>query len=165
MTQVTATKGGEDAPNSIGAGDGGSCGTVTIGGTEYWNGSAYQNGGATYLTTSPLVYPTPITWTSSDLNDVHLGDFETNKTIKYIKATISSGGKWNEDSIEGTVTFSSSKYTTFKSIEITCSELEGDVPSDWSYGGDKLTWTGSSSSVSMATQWIGGISQIVFTVQ
>jgi hypothetical protein len=29
VTQVTATK-GEDAPNSIGAGDGGTCGTVTI---------------------------------------------------------------------------------------------------------------------------------------
>ena len=30
VTSVTATKGGEYAPNSIGAGDGGSCGTVTI---------------------------------------------------------------------------------------------------------------------------------------
>ena len=30
VTKVTATKGGEYAPNSIGAGNGGSCGTVTI---------------------------------------------------------------------------------------------------------------------------------------
>ena len=59
VTRVTATKGGSSVTNSIGAGDYGTCGTVTIGGTVYWNGSAYQNDGATYLTTSPLVYPTP----------------------------------------------------------------------------------------------------------
>ena len=43
VTKVTATK-GESAPNSIGAGNGGYCGTVTIGGTE----------GA--ITTSPYPY-------------------------------------------------------------------------------------------------------------
>jgi len=53
---VSATA-GTDAPNSIGKGSGSSCGTVTIGGTEYYDGSAYQNDGATYLATSPLVYP------------------------------------------------------------------------------------------------------------
>ena len=62
VTKVTATK-GNDAPNSIGAGYDAydaSCGTVTIGGTVYWDGSAYQNGGDTYLPTSPLVYsPAP----------------------------------------------------------------------------------------------------------
>ena len=58
VTSVTATK-GSSSPNSIGPGLDGTCGTVTIGGTVYWNGSAYQNDGATYLTTSPLVYPTP----------------------------------------------------------------------------------------------------------
>ena len=60
VTSVTATK-GLGAPNSIGAGESGTCGTVTIGGTEYYNGSAYQNDGATYLATSPLVYPAPAT--------------------------------------------------------------------------------------------------------
>ncbi|MDY6437477.1 MAG: hypothetical protein SPK72_07900, partial [Bacteroidales bacterium] len=58
VTSVTATK-GEFATNSIGAGNNGTCGTVTIGGTIYWDGSAYQNGGDTYLPTSPLVYPAP----------------------------------------------------------------------------------------------------------
>ena len=56
VTSVTATK-GDGAPNSIGAGNGASCGTVTIGTTVYWDGSDYQNGGETYLPTSPLVYP------------------------------------------------------------------------------------------------------------
>lgn len=59
VTSVTATK-GDDAPNSIGAGVGASCSTVTIGGTVYWDGSDYLNGGDTYLPTSPLVYsPAP----------------------------------------------------------------------------------------------------------
>ncbi len=58
VTSVTATK-GSGATNSIGAGNNSSCGTVTIGGTEYWDGSAYKNGGDTYLTTSPLVYTAP----------------------------------------------------------------------------------------------------------
>ena len=36
------------------------CANTTIGGTEYWDGSAYQNGGDTYLPTSPLTYtPAP----------------------------------------------------------------------------------------------------------
>ena len=59
VTMVTATK-GSNAPNSIGNGKaeyGGTqtCGTITIGGTIYWDGSAYQNGGDTYLATSPLI--------------------------------------------------------------------------------------------------------------
>ena len=58
VTSVWASK-GTDATNSIGTGYGESCGTVTIGGTVYWNGSSYQNGGDTYLPTSPLVYPAP----------------------------------------------------------------------------------------------------------
>ena len=63
VTSVTATKGGGTRPatNSIGKNESsynfGTCGTVTIGGTVYWNDSAYQNGGDTYLTQSPLVYP------------------------------------------------------------------------------------------------------------
>ncbi len=63
VTRVTATKGGGNYPatNSIGktvsTHNRNTCGTVTIGGTVYWDGSTYQNGGGTYLTTSPLVYP------------------------------------------------------------------------------------------------------------
>ena len=61
VTKVTATK-GTDAHNSIGFGYPGGCGTVIIGGTEYWGydeekaRNEYKNGGDTYLTTSPLVY-------------------------------------------------------------------------------------------------------------
>ena len=57
VTKVTATK-GDYAPHSIGKGygDKASCGTVTIGGTKYWENNAAVNGGDTYLATSPLIY-------------------------------------------------------------------------------------------------------------
>lgn len=56
VTKVTATKGG-NAPHSIGKGYGdATCGTVTIGGTKYWENNAAVNGGDTYLATSPLIY-------------------------------------------------------------------------------------------------------------
>jgi len=54
VTQVTATK-GEDAPNSIGAGDGGTCGTVTIGCTL--DGDGNPVGGQTGpISQSPYTY-------------------------------------------------------------------------------------------------------------
>ena len=61
VTSVTARKGSGKgdyiAFHSIGYGGRFStCGTVTIGGTVYWDGSSYQNGGATYLTQSTLTY-------------------------------------------------------------------------------------------------------------
>ena len=60
VTRVTATK-GMDAPCSIGKGADAiethsTCGTVTIGGTEYWKDDAYVGTGSTYLTQSPLDY-------------------------------------------------------------------------------------------------------------
>jgi len=56
VTRVTATK-GTNAAHSVGIGyNGSTCGTVTIGGTEYWKNDAYVGTGSTYLTQSPLVY-------------------------------------------------------------------------------------------------------------
>ena len=62
VTSVTATKGGDSTTaTSIGKNGWSSttCGTVTIGGIVYWDGSAYQNGGddaTTGLKHSPYVY-------------------------------------------------------------------------------------------------------------
>lgn len=58
VERVQATK-GNNAPNAIGPGKDGKCGIVTIGGTIYWDGGAYQNNGGRYLGSSPLVYPAP----------------------------------------------------------------------------------------------------------
>lgn len=55
VTRVTATK-GSSATNSIGAGKNGTCGTVNIGGTVYYQDNAYVSDGATYLTSNPLVF-------------------------------------------------------------------------------------------------------------
>ena len=55
VTRVSAMK-DDHSPYSIGAGNGGSCGTVAIGGTVYWQDNAAVNGGDTYLATNPLEY-------------------------------------------------------------------------------------------------------------
>ena len=58
VTKFTASK-GSGATDSVGRGDDvfGTCGAVTIGGTVYWDGSAYQNEGATVLTQNTYTYP------------------------------------------------------------------------------------------------------------
>ena len=57
VTCVTATK-GDDATYSIGYGELGKCGKITIGGIEYYGGGGegFQNGGEEYLSQSPLVF-------------------------------------------------------------------------------------------------------------
>ena len=87
VTQVTATKGGY-AKHSIGAGadDGGSkssCGKVTIGGTEYWDGTAYKNGGDTYLTTATLTYPVTYPVALSAVTSDYVGSVVTTDGYVY----------------------------------------------------------------------------------
>ncbi|MBO7123118.1 MAG: hypothetical protein J6V90_07555 [Treponema sp.] len=75
VTKFKATK-GNNATDSVGHGkNGGTCGAVTIGGTVYWDGSAYQNEGATVLGQSPYTYqpspaPGPTPGTTLDLSTV-----------------------------------------------------------------------------------------------
>ncbi len=66
--KVKAMK-GSDAPYSIGAGDESTCGTVTIGGTVYYDGSDYQNDGATYLAQDEIEYPTPVAFAANEYNE------------------------------------------------------------------------------------------------
>ena len=62
VTRVTATRYDfDDCPYSIGLGSGlysatYTCGTITIGGTVYYDGKSFKNEGDTYLATSPLIY-------------------------------------------------------------------------------------------------------------
>ena len=59
VTSVTAFR-EESTSFTIGKSkDNYTCGTVKIGGTTYYNGSSFKNGGDTYLATSPFIYPTP----------------------------------------------------------------------------------------------------------
>ena len=88
VTRVTATKGetitsiefeGTTIPldlnkNCIGKGDFGTCGTVTIGGTMYYDGTNYVNGGETYITRSPLIYLTGHALASAVVGDIICSD-------------------------------------------------------------------------------------------
>lgn len=55
VTKVTVT-GDSNALCSIGGESNSWCGRVTIGGTVYWDGRGYQNGGETFLAANPFVY-------------------------------------------------------------------------------------------------------------
>ena len=55
VTRVFAMK-DDHSPYSIGAGNGGSCVTVAIGGMVYWQDNAAVNDGDDYLATNPLEY-------------------------------------------------------------------------------------------------------------
>jgi len=91
VTSVTTTK-GNDAPYSIGAGgEGGTCGTVTIGGTVYWQDNAAVNGGDTYLATSPLDYPpTPATVTTAPTATT--GDIAAGSETALVSGGAATGG-------------------------------------------------------------------------
>ena len=58
VKKVTATR--NNSYHTIGCSSNSACGTVTIGGTEYWDGSSFQNGGGGYLTNDPFTYPPSI---------------------------------------------------------------------------------------------------------
>lgn len=111
VTRVEATKGGDGdwggSPLSIGKGadSESGCGTVTIGGTVYWDGSDYQNDGYAYLSQSPLIYypsptPTPstgttITWDNTNVfnsdHNVAVGYYNQHATYEGITITFSGG--------------------------------------------------------------------------
>ena len=96
VTKVTATK-GENAAQSIGKGRGGkaTCGTVTIGGTKYWENNAAVNGGDTYLATSPLTYDPaapakePATVTTAPTGAAIVG---VGKTTELVSGGVAEGG-------------------------------------------------------------------------
>ena len=129
VTSVTATK-GDDAYNSIGKGyQYRDCGTVTIGGTVYYNGSSYQNDGEDYLSTSPLVYaPAPTVPTGAidgkfTINDSGDKVYFSQGNLKY------SAGTWS---------FQTNQYDM-------CFTSTGDVPDQYDeYGTFDLFGYGTS---------------------
>ena len=94
VTRVTATKGGENAPYSIGAGKDGTCGTVTIGGTKYWeDNAAVDNDAATYLAQATIEYPEPVTLaTPLTIEAITAGTIQVN-----MNATLSTGMKYSKN--------------------------------------------------------------------
>jgi len=197
VTRVTATKGGGTRPatNSIGKTVGyhgrSNCGTITIGGIVYWDGSAYQNGGDTYLPTSPLVYPAPtpaeatVTWINSQIQTIILGNGEGEI---YQGIGVQLEDDLGESYWYGTdiylkemamLTFqidSEGDYALYdiKKIEICYSSFSGNLPDGggWSNDGSKLTWD-DGLNCSVILQHEGPepdhmsitVTQIVFTLE
>ncbi len=58
VTRVTANRGSGSSNDCVGRGNGAGCTcvSVTIGGTVYWNGSAYQNDGEAHIRQGTLTY-------------------------------------------------------------------------------------------------------------
>ncbi len=86
VTKVTAVKGYNAKSIGMGfdSGDSGTCvcGTITIGGTVYWDGSAYKNDGATVLGQSPYTYP-PLKYIDlGDAGNFYYSDGETWRDAK-----------------------------------------------------------------------------------
>lgn len=195
VTRVEATKGGDGvwggSPLSIGKGadsDSG-CGTVTIGGTVYWNGYEYQNDGYAYLSQSPLVYypsptPTPstgttITWNNEIISQIEI-DVNNGSNISYENGGITvsgeDGGQFHGHAgilcQDGPLYFSSevgniTKIEIFYDYEFDIPDLPGG--SAWSINGYEgpVTWEGDpTTSVTMETgAEVFEITQIVFTVE
>lgn len=171
VTRVEATK-GDGALLSIGKANGSDsgCGTVTIGGTVYWDGSDYQNDGYAYLSQSPLVYPsstptptpteTTITWESSFIHDINIYPWGHDSGVSVndggITATFTenAGLCWEGTLTIGNsssygITFSTASGNNISKIEIFgMNNSECSLPSGWDYDHEtnKLSWQGAPAS-------------------
>jgi len=113
VTRVTASRGASPGTAlCIGKSDGGntSCGTVTINGVVYWDGSDYQNGGDTYLDQNTLTFANINTEPVTVLADEHYLIAGTGETTSN-QITIENGA---------TVTLSNVNITTTDSWCILC---------------------------------------------
>ena len=140
VTSVRATK-GSGAQLSIGAGQSGSCGTVTIGGTEYWNGTAYINGGDEYLPTSPLVYIPPAAFSVSGTLKVYFSPGNL-QCIPNTRAWRFAENQWGYIGVGGPSEPGNAHRM-----------WEGDSYTDWYDIFGWGTWTGSSPNPAKADNY------------
>ncbi len=196
VTLVTANRGINSTAetNSIGrsspSNSNNTCGTVTIGGTVYYQNNAYVGDGATYLTQSTIVYPAPtptettVMWNSSFISGIDIIPWAHDEGASVSQGNITAtftvnAGWWSSGIVIGNssaygITFSSTSGNISK-IEIYGTDnSECAIPSGWTYESSKLTWQGTpAQSVTLngvdgepgADIHIDNISQIVFTVQ
>ena len=150
VTKVKATKGG-DAPNSIGAGYVGNSGTVTIGGTVYYNGSSYQNDGETYLATSPLVYKPGVALANSNLGDKVCSDgkaYPVDVTLPggvtligvVARKSGSSGIVLYKEDNSGTYTWENRNSGNPSAVNVYVNDLSSTTSKSWTCG-DRTQYT------------------------
>ena len=108
------------------------CGTVTIGGTQYYDGAAYQNSGAEYLAKNPFVYPAPAATNLSDLTGDYTaqdGDILSGVLGGNYKITIAAGATVTLDGM----TINGVNNGSYKWAGLNC---EGDATSILADGTD-----------------------------
>lgn len=85
VDKVTATRYDDYSVviHTIGPGSEGSCGTVTMGGTVLWDGTNYQNNGASILMINPLEFPFLASATGHSLAESIVGDIVGSDGLAY----------------------------------------------------------------------------------
>ena len=163
VTKVTATK-GSDSPNSIGKGNSGSCGTVTIGCTL--NNDGNPVGGTTgAISTSPYTYDPSapatitVTWNNNDITGSGKSFTKDGVTI-----TTANNIDFSEKNFMKGGTFTTT-LGNFTKIEVTAGDVGMLSGTGWSGNETKKTWTGNASSVSFSNDIMGqGNTNFVFTI-
>ena len=115
VTRVKAWKGSANALN-IGKGSSSTCGTVTIGGTKYWENGAAVNDGDKYLKQSTLTYVNLAKLTAD--YEAQNGDMLTGTLAANVKIQIASGAKVTLDGV--TITGNSVNDANCPWAGITC---------------------------------------------
>ena len=139
VTKFKATK-GEDAIDSVGRGkNGGVCGAVTICGKVYWDGSAYQNDGATILTQATYTYVPNLPDGGID------GLFSVSATKKVYFSKGNLRATTNDNGSSWTWSFADRQYSAVGNAAAnTLINGDGTVSDNGSV--DLFGWVGASSS-------------------
>lgn len=129
VTKVTATK-GSSAQQCIGKGETSDCGTVTIGGTVFWQNNAAVGDGGTYLSTSPCVYCPPVTLTA--VTSANLGWIIGSDGKAYMSAVLVPAGTTAVAMITyvGSANAESSPYN--HGLALALSDANGGSSCSWS---------------------------------
>ena len=125
VTSVTATK-GSYAPNSIGAGDCGTCGKVTIGGVEYPDGVAESP-----FVYHPLTYPVAL----SEVTSAYVGSVIASNGMVYATASkAADAGKTAVAIITyvGSVGSVDASSETYKGLALALADANGSNKAAWS---------------------------------
>ncbi|MBO6057989.1 MAG: hypothetical protein J6P64_07260 [Bacteroidales bacterium] len=150
VTIVTATK-GSGATNSIGAGNVGTCGTVTIGGVE----------GA--ITTSPYTYPVPLTYPIAlgDATSDYVGSVVT--TDGYVYATVDAASAASKTAVAviayvGTAGSVDASSATYKGLAIALSDANSGSNCKWAEDYANCLSSSQTSDITIALGFKNGIS-------
>ena len=150
VTSVTATK-GSSADNSIGAGNVGICGTVTIGGVETGP-----------ISDSPYTYPVPLTYpiALSDATSDYVGSVVT--TDGYVYATVGAASAASKTAVAiiayvGTAGSVDASSASYKGLAIALSDANSGSRCKWAEDFGNCLSSSQTSEISTALGFKNGI--------